>query len=796
MDRLIADFRYALRALRKSPGFTAAAVLTLGLGIGANVAIFTLVDSILLRPLPYAAPDQLVRLLRTAQNAPYRMFSYPDLQDVRDEATRLSEVAGYARGRWPLTGLGEPTLLSTLRVTEGFFPLLGVQRPLLGRLLQPSDYAEDADRVVVLSYETWRGRFGGDSTALGRVIRLADRPATIVGVLPAGAAGYPDAGVQIWTTARPTENGGRGSRWLDVIGRLQPGVPLAEAQAEATVIARRLAAQYPEANSKRTITIEPLREWMVADVSTLFWILAAAVGAILLIACANVTNLLLSRATARRREIAVRITLGAGRRRIVAQLLTESVILALLGGALGLFMGTWTVSAFLAVSPGGVPRQAEVGLHGTVLLFAIALSLLTGLVAGLAPALGMRRAPLVETLKEGAPGAGVSRGRRRVRSALAMGQIALSLVLLTSAGLLLKSFWLLLHVDRGYHGESVAAVNIFAPASRYPDRASVLRLYDRLTDATRAIPGVQAVAEMSMVPLSGDNLCMDFIPEGQSDSADQCAETRAVSPGAFRVLGIPIVTGRAFDERDRADAPHVAVVDETLARRFWPEGDAIGRHLELDDESWEIVGIAGPVRYRSLDREPQPTIYVPEQQRPLRLTNVLARTTRAPATLILALRRAIWAVDPDLPIVRLDTLDGLVSESAATPRFRAALLGALAALALVLAAIGVYGVVAYDVSRRTREIGIRVALGARGSDVLRQVLGQALRLTVVGLAIGLVGALLVTRALEAFLFRVEPVDPEVFLAVGAFLAMVVVLATYGPARRASQADPMVALREE
>ena len=796
MDPLIADLRYAFRTLRKSPGFTAAAVLTLGLGIGANVAIFTLIDSILLKPLPYAAADRLVRLLRTAPNAPYRMFSYPDLQDVRSETVHLSQVAGYARGRWPLTGLGQPTLLSTLRVTEGFFPVLGVQRPLLGRLLQPSDYAEGAERVVVLSYETWRGRFGGDSAAVGRRIRLADRPATIVGVLPPGTAGYPDAGVQAWTTARPTENGRRGSRWLDVIGRLRPDASVDEAQAEANVIARRLAVRYPEVNAKRTITIEPLREWMVADVSTLFWILLAAVGAVLLIACANVTNLLLSRATARRREIAVRISLGAGRGRIVAQLLTESLMLALLGGVLGLVVGTWTVDGFLALSPGDVPRQTEVGLHGTVLLFAVGLSLLTGLLAGLAPAVASKRSELVEALREGAPGAGVGRGRRRVRNTLAVGQIALSLMLLTSAGLLLKSFWRLMHVDRGYRGDSVVAVNVYAPESRYPDPGSVLRLYDRLAERARGLPGVVAVAQMSMVPMSGANWCADFIPEGRSDAADDCAEVRAVSVGSFRVLGIPIVAGRAFDERDRADAPRVAVVDETLARRVWPQGDAVGRRLTLGDEAWEIVGIAGPVRYRSLDREPQSTIYLPDRQKPLPFNNILARTTGAPAALMPALRKAVWAVDPDLPIFRLETLDDLASESAATPRFRAALLGALAALALVLAAIGVYGVVAYDVGRRTREIGIRVALGARGRDVLREVLAGALRLATIGLAIGFVGALVLTRALASFLYRVEPADPGVLVAVGIFLAAVVMMATYGPARRASRIDPMDSLREE
>lgn len=794
MIRTFQDLRFGVRTLIRRPGFTVAAVLTLGLGVGANTAIFTLIDSVLLEPLPYESPDRLVRVLRTHPTAPYTLFSYPDLRDLRERSASLAEVAGSARAGWALTGAGDPVVLEGQRVTEGFFGIFGVG-PALGRIFQNADFEPGAEKVAVLSHSLWRGRFGGEPEIIGRAIEFHDEPYTVIGVLPEEAIDYPEGPVDIWVPAPLDENDGRGSRWLQVVARLASGASLGEAQSEADLIAGQLAQAYPEPNRDRTITLEPLRDHMVAGVSTLLWVLMAAVGVVLLIACANVANLLLGRAIARGREFAIRLAIGAGRRRVVAQFLTESLTIALLGGAVGVALAFWAVDGFLALSPETVPRQGEIAVDLTVLGFSIGVGLLTGLVAGLAPALQASRPDLTESLKEGDARGGTARSGRRVRNGLAAAQIGLSTVLLIAAGLLITSFWRLTDVEPGFSAEHVATMSLNLPAGRYPDVEATLGFFDRLSERISSLPGVTDVGTGSVVPLSGQNWCHGFILEGEDDEAEECAEFRAVSPGYLRVMGIALLAGREFSRSDARDAPPVAIVDETMADRFWPGGGAIGRSVTIFDERRTIVGVVASVHDFGLDREPKPTIYLPLEQRPLRFSNVVARTFGDPKELMPAMRRQIWELDPNLPIYGSSTMDDLVSGSVAAPRFRMGLLASFAGLALILAAIGIYGVIAYDVGRRRRELGVRVALGACGTDVMRQVLGEAGRVAALGLGTGLLVAAAGTRILRGFLFRVEPFDPLVYLAVTLFLLVVALAATYVPARRASRMDPMAALRD-
>lgn len=795
MSPALNDLKHAARGLMRRPAFSLAAVLTLGLGIGANTAIFTLIDSVLLSPLPYESPDRLVKLLRTHPTAPYTYFSYPDLRDLRERNSVFSEVAGTAFGRWPLTGHGDPALLPTLRVTEGFFDVLevGAER---GRLFRKEDFAAGAEKVVVIAHSTWQGRFGGDPDIVGRTVNLQDDRYTIVGVLPRDAIQYPQPDIEVWTPARLGENDGRGSRWLSALARLRPEVTMEAARSEALVIADQLAEAYPEVNDERTITLEPLREHMVADVRTLFLVLLAAVGTLLVIACANVANLLLSRITGRTREIAVRMAMGAARRHVMGHLLAESLVLALLGGIAGVVFAFWTVDAFLALSPVRLPRQAEVGVDVTVLGFSLALALLTGLAAGLLPALQASRPDLTAALKEGDARSGASRGRRRVRSVLAVTQIALSVVLLVAAGLLVKSFARLMDVDPGFRPERVVSASLALPSSGYPDGESWLRIYDRLTERISSLPGVGEVATASMLPLTGQNWCSGFILEGQEDEAEECAEFRSVSPSYFQVMGIRSLAGRGFTAADDASAPLVAIIDRTMADRFWPGQEAIGHQVTIFDQLRTIVGVVSPVHAFGLNREPKPTLYLPQEQHPLPFVSLVARTAADPASIIPAVRREVWSLDPDLPIYDLSTGEQLVSRSVASPRFRMIVLAAFAALALLLAAVGIYGVIAYDVSQRTREIGVRVALGARAADVLRQVLGEGARLILLGLGCGLLVALAATRVVAGFLFGVEPIDMTVYLGVALFLTAVAALATWVPARRATRVDPITALRQE
>ena len=796
MTRALHDLKHAARSLLKRPAFSLAAVLTLGLGIGANTAIFTLIDCILLKPLPYESSDRLVKLLRSHPTARYTYFSYPDLRDLREQNTVFSEVAGTATTRWALTGQGDPALLPTLRVTEGFFDVLkvGAER---GRLFRSDDYETGAENIIAIAHSTWQGRFGADPEIVGRTVSLNDGRYTVVGVLPPDAVQYPQTDIEFFTPARLGENDGRGSRRLSALARVRPGVTMEEAQSQARVIAGRLAEAYPDANRERTITLEPLREHMVADVRALFLVLLAAVGTVLLIACANVANLLLSRITRRRREIAVRMAMGAARRHVVGHLLAESLMLALLGGIAGLIFSFWAVDAFIALSPTQLPRQPEVGVNLTVLGFSLAIALLTGLMAGLLPALQASRPDLTAALKEGDARSGAGRGRRRARNLLAATQIALSVMLLVSAGLLIKSFARLLDVDPGFRPQRVLSASLALPSSRYPDGDAALRFYERLTERIASLPGVAAAATASMIPLTGQNWCNGFILEGQEDEAEECAEFRAVSPSYFEVMGVRSLAGRGFSAADDASAPPVAIIDRIMAERFWPGvTEAIGHQVTIFDQPRTIVGVVASVHSFGLDREAKPTLYLPQDQHPLPFGSAVARSAGDPASIIPAVRREVWSIDPDLPIYDLSTGDQLVSRSVASPRFRMLVLAAFAALALLLAAVGIYSVIAYDVSQRTREIGIRVALGARAADVLRQVMGEGARLVLLGLIGGLLAALAATRVLTGFLFGVEPVDAAVYVGVGLFLSAVALAATWVPAHRATRVDPITALRQE
>ena len=806
MGTLAQDLRYAVRMLVKRPGFTAVAVLTLALGIGANTAIFSVVNAVLLRPLPFAEPDRLVY----AEGADLRdgskggAISPPDFLDYREQNHVFERFAAFMPQSSTVTGDGSASeRINSARVSHGFFETLGIAPLDGGRTFLAEEEQEGRNAVAVLSYGLWQRRYGADPKIVGKTIALNGQTVTIVGVMPAGFE-YPRE-AQLWAPIafKSPQTSMRRSHFLRAVGRLKPGVTVEQAQADINQIARQLEQQYPESNTNFSMGLTLLPEWTVGEMRSTLLVLLVAVGFVLLIACANVANLSLARGASRSREVAIRSALGASRGRVVRQLLTESVVMALLGGALGLLLAMWGVDLLVSLSPENLPRVKEVTTDWNVLGFTLLVSILTGILFGLFPALATSKTNLTETLKEGGRGASGA-GRQRLRSLLVVAEVALSLVLLVGAGLLIKSFLRLSNVDVGFVPTNVLSMQLSMTQKSYPEPRQRAVFYEQLISRIESLPGVQAAGAVSELPLSGQENDTFFNIEGKPAAAfgstENDANIRGISPAYFQALGVPLLRGRFFDKRDGLDAPKVAIVNENFVKRYLPGEDPLGKQLIIDfgdPYKAEIVGVVAGIRHSSLAQaEPFPEMYVSVLQAPSYGTNLVVRAAGDPVQLTAAIRGEVQSLDKDLPVYNVKTMEQHLSASAAQPRFRTLLLGLFACVALLLASIGIYGVISYSVTQRTHEIGLRVALGAQSADVLKLVVWQGMRLALVGIVVGVIGAFVVTRVMSSFLFGVSATDPLTFAGVSLLLAVVSFLACYIPARRATKVDPMVALRYE
>jgi putative ABC transport system permease protein len=812
MQTLIQDLRYGLRVLLKQPGFTLVAVVTLALGIGANTAIFSVVNAVLLRPMPYAESERLIKLYGNmlSVNMANMSASVPELTDYRQQTSSFDGIAAYDDFSANLTSKdGEPERVEGLGVTPELFSVLKVT-PQAGRVFLPEEAQEGRDNVILLSHDLWRRRFAADPNVVGQKVIVNGREHTIVGIMPQGFAFQPRTGLwkPLWFPAEMYTEPWRGNRGLTVIGRLKAGVSVAAAQADMDMLAARLNQQYPRNYEGRgwKIRVAPMLDDYVGEARKGLLVLLGAVAFVMLIACANVANLSLTRATARRQEIAVRLALGAGRWRVARQLLTESLLLALAGGVLGLLLAAWGADLLLRFAPENLPRIHEVRVDGGVLAFTFAISLVTGILFGLIPALAATSPDLNETLKDGGRGGTGGQKRQRVRNAFVVAEITLALVLLVGAGLMLKSFWRLQGVDPGFNPDGVLTMRMLLPFETYRKSTERGAFYKQVLERIQSAPGVQSVAATSRVPLtqggssgtiSGENSAV-----GPSDLPVE-AEWRWVTPDYFKTMGTALLGGRAFTDADAEGAPAVAIVDESFAHRYFPNQDAVGKRIKrgkLDStRPWmTIVGIVRHVQSRSLDATSGVQVYFPFYQDPTAYNmSLVVRTSAAdPLSLSATVRAAIRSVDSNQPVYDIFTLRQIVGDSLAQRRFSMLLMAMFAAVALALAAVGIYGVMSYAVTQRTHEIGIRMALGAQTRDVMKLVVGQGMKLTLIGVAMGLAAAFALTRLLETLLFGISATDWATFVEIAALLIGVALLACYLPARRATKVDPMIALRYE
>jgi putative ABC transport system permease protein len=810
LETFFQDLRYGARVLARNPAFTAVAVLTLALGIGANTAIFSVVHQLLLRPLPYPDAERLVMLWEITPSGTHQnTTSVGNFRRWREQSTAFEGMAGFVDQRANLTGAGEPEEIPIQLATPELFRVLGVG-PILGRGLTREDSLPKAPRVAVLSHGFWQRRLGGDPGVIGRRILLNSRPVTVVGVLPAGfqwhirrnsVTGRP---AEVWSALPlPTEGPGTIGRYLSVVARLKPGVSFQQAGSGLKTIHARLALDAPKYNKGFGVEVVPLREQFVGNVRPALLILLGAVGFVLLIACANVANLLLSRAAAREKEIALRTAVGARRLRVVRQLLTESLLLALLGSLLGLVLAGWGLRALVAISPRDLVNLQGVGLHLPVLALTLAVSLGTGILFGLAPALEATRLNLNAALKEGGKGAAGQGARsRRLRNALVIAEVALALVLLAGAGLLVKSFVRLQEVDPGFKREKVLTMVVRLPGGKYGEDPQVLAFFQRTTERIRALPGVREVGLVNFLPFYGGlGSATAFTVEGRPAPIPGEAPTtdvRVTDPGYLAAMGIPLLRGRNFTDAESREARHVVLVSESMARQHFPGEDPIGKRIlvEMTDAPvpTEIVGIVGDVKQESLADEARPTVYMPLPELTYSFMTLVIRTTGDPGALAPTVRRLVRAIDPDQPVSDVRTMEQVMADAVGRNRFNTLLLGLFAGLATLLAAVGIFGVMSSSVTLRTREIGLRVALGARQGQVLTLILKQGLLLTLTGVALGLAGALALTRLLAGLLFGVGSTDPATFTAIALLLTLVSVIACYIPARRAARVDPLIALR--
>jgi putative ABC transport system permease protein len=805
-ETLMHDLRYAVRLLRRSPGFVTAAIATMALGIGASTAVFSIAHALLLQPLPYAEPDRLVMLWQdwTRRGGPVDEWASPgNFVDWRAERDVFESIAAIRGWRPTLTGLGDPEAIPGEQVTEDYFKVLG-RLPAIGRTFTAAECAPNGPRVTVISHEFWLQRFGGDRTVLGRTLMLGGEPHEIVGIAPARFRPIVTAGAVVWRPDRLNlASPSRGAVVLRVIARVHPALTLPQAGAALDALAARLEIRFPETNTRTGFTITPLYERIVGDVRPGVLVLLAAVLFVMLVTCANLANLLLARAPDRAREVAVRSALGARRRRVVAQLLTESALLAAMGGALGVVLSVWGVQGLVAMAPAGTPRLDEIAVNLPVLGFAAALTLATGVFFGLAPAMQLARAAAMPSLRDSGRGAGAAGAGHATRRLLIVAEIAVALVLVTAGGLLLRSLISLQRTDLGFDPQDVLTAAVGVPAARYRTPESRLAFQDRLLERAAALPGVSTAALASIVPLNGGDNDRGFLIEGRqlprTDDEAPVTWYRLVSADYFAAIDMRIERGRTFAPRE---AEPVVVVNAVLADRYWPGGDAIGKRVRFGDEPeapwFTIVGIAGDVKQTGPRSAPRLQTFIPYWQMPdeAGFTNVVLETSGDPADLVGPLRHALRELDADVPVSRAAPLASMVADSIAGPRFLATLVGIFAALAALLASIGVYGVIAYAVRRRTSEIGVRLALGAGRPEVVRMVLADGMKLTAAGLAGGTVLAYFLTPLLRDLLFGVGPADPATFAGTVAALLVAALVATILPARRATRIDPAIALRSE
>ena len=812
MNTLWQDIRYGFRMLWKSPGFTLITVLALALGIGANTAIFSVVNTVLLRPLPYPNADRIVFMGEWSQQVPEMSVAYPNFLDWREQAQTMEQLGAFRGANYILTGVGEPERLDGRQVSAGFFNVLGVT-PATGRNFSPDEDKPGATPVAMISHGFWQRRLGGDASVINRQLLLNGESFTVIGVLPQTFEWQ--SPVDVWVPiglradqANMTERGNHPG--IYVLGLLKPNVTVEQARTEIKSIAARLAEQYPESNGGNSAVVDSLQSRAVEDIRPALLILLAAVGLVLLIACANVANLLLARAASRSKEIAIRTALGAGRSRIIRQLLTESLLLSVMGGALGLLFAMWGIDALLAVIPDNVPRLLVmgIGLDARVLAFTLGISMLTGLLFGLAPALQASKSNLNESLKDGGRSGSAGASRQRVRNLLVVSEVALSLLLLVSAGLLIKSFMRLQETELGFDPENVLTLRVPLPEARYKENALVENFWDELLRRVRALPGVESAGLTRGLPMNG-GIESNVMVEGQETTNPKDA-TVAVNlyaePGYFRTMNIKLLRGRFLSDRDTKDAPLAVMVDEMFVARFFPNADPLGKRLRIGGDRAplrNIVGVFKHIKHYGPDEEGRVEIYTPYKQvsqesfaAANRSLWLAVKTTGDPTSLAPLIRNEVLQIDKDQPISNVETMENIVAATVAPQKFATWLLGIFAGSAMLLAAIGIYGVMAYSVPQRTHEIGIRMALGAAQGDVLRMVVVQGMKLALLGVGIGIIGAVALTRLMSSLLYGVSATDPLTYGGVSLLLAGVAFLACLIPARRATRVDPMIALRYE
>jgi putative ABC transport system permease protein len=804
MDALLHDLRYALRSLARSPGFTFAAVVTLALGIGATTAIFSVVDAVLLRPLTYRDPGRLVLVWErfAARHQETNVVNPGNYLDWRDRATSFTDLAAFTWTEETFTG-GDPQIVQGRAVTPTFFRTLGAA-PQLGRVFTAAEAAPGGPHVIVLSDGLWRQRFGGDSSIIGRAVPVAGGNAIVLGVMPPAFRPMPWGTEQFWAPFRlDPHDRSRTGRYAMVVGRLRPGVTAAQAQAEMDVITRGLAQEYPDFDTGWSANVVSLTEQVVGSARRALLVVLGAVTLVLLIAAANVGNLMLVRAEAREHELALRTALGASRSRLARQWLVESTLLSVAGGGLGVLLARWGVDFLVATAPPGIPRLAEVGVDPHVLVVAVAVSLLVGIGAGLPAALGVATRDLASGLRTGSGRITTDRPTRRWRNGMVVAQVSLAIVLLTGAGLLVRSLQRLTAIDPGFEPAGVMTAGIDLPQATYSQGARQAAFFAQLTGRIGGLPGVSGVGAISFIPLAGPGAATRFSIVGRPAPAPgewTSADIRIVDPGYFGAMHIPVLRGRGFTSVDGPDAPPVVVINQAMARRFWAGGDAIGARLQVSwthpDAQPSVVGVVGDVHASALENDVQPTIYYVEAQEPTGSMTLVVRHRGDPAALVSSIRGAVADLDRNVPLTNLASMPALVTRSVADRRYPMLLLSGFAVLAVLLAAVGLYGLLAYLVTRRSHEIGVRVALGASRADVLRMVLTDGARVTFVGIAIGTVAAMLVDRALGHLLYGVSATDPVTFVAVAGLLGVVALAASYVPASRATRVDPMVALRTE
>lgn len=812
MDTFFRDLRYSVRLLIKSPGFTAVALLSIALGIGANTTVFSVINAVLLKSLPYKDPQSLVLVWgdfrNTETHRKHNQVSATDVADIRAQASVFEDIATYS-GWYPImSGDTEAERIAAIQVGDGFFKIMKGQ-PLLGRTFTKEEQEDGKDFVIVLSYGLWQRRFSGDPNVVGKNISLNGRPYNIVGVMGQDFHPLPSTlvfpeGQFYRPVAEAYDDAARDERHLRAIARLKPGVTIEQAQSEISVIAQRIEQQHPQTNKEYGAHLVSITDEIVGEIRPTLWIVFGAVIFVLLVACANVANLLLARSTVRYKEITIRSAIGAGRSQLVRQLLTESLLLSLIGGGIGLMLAVWGTSLVASVGSKLNPMLQDVHVDMRVLLFTLGISIITGIVFGLAPALQSSNPNLTESLKEGGRGSGSSGSRNRLRSVLVVAEIAMTLVLLVCAGLLMRTVMRLQNVDTGFNAQNVLAMNIGLPAIKYPKPADRVSFYKQVTDRIAALPGVKAAGTTSVLPLSdnfdGRGLLVEDHPKPRGEEIT--VDLYVTTPGYLKAMEIPLLTGRSLTEQDVTDSPNILLINKTMAAQLWPNENPIGKRVsfpgsEKRPEPWRtVVGIVSDVSQYALDKKAPMQIYVPLPQFPTSFNSIVVKTEGDPTAMTSVIKREIQAIDKDQAVFNLTTLEQLHGESMLLRRFFMMLLLVFAAVALVLAAVGIYGVMSYVASQRTHEIGIRMALGAQAKDVLKLIIGNGMILALIGVAMGLAGAFALTRLLAGLLFGVAATDSLTFICVSVGLIAIALVACYIPARRATKVNPLVALHYE